>query len=72
MFECHNFQERKGLSSFKKRQNLTATPYDKGKGFVVINSDKLQQKAIDAMNNVTANTPDQTKKLQKRHKCCHK
>ena len=59
------FQEHKGLSSFMKRENVTATPHDKGKGLVVINSDKLQQKAIEAMDNVTANTPDKTKELQK-------
>ena len=59
------YAQRKGLSTFKKRQDITATPFDKGKGFVVIETNKLQEKAVSAMDNVTTDLPDKTKHLQK-------
>ena len=59
------FAQRKGLATFKKRQNISAAPFGKGKGFVLIETDKLKQKTLPAMDNVAANVPDQTKDLQK-------
>lgn len=40
-------------------------PYDKGKGFVVLDEADLKKKAYDSMENVTLNQKDGTKKLEK-------
>ena len=37
------YSQRKGLQTFKKRENVTAAPYDKGKGFAVEKIDNYKQ-----------------------------
>ena len=59
------YSQRKGLKTFKQRDNVSAAPFDKGKGFAVEKTEKYKEKTIAAMDNVTPNVPDKTKELQK-------
>ena len=61
--------QKKGLLFLKKHEKLTVAPYDKGQGFVVIEKQKLVDKAEAEFQNVEMDTPDTTDTLERKIQC---
>ena len=53
--------QKKGLAYLKKKRDIAITPFDKGQGFVSIEREKLVEKAEKEFQNVSMDTPDNTK-----------
>jgi hypothetical protein len=49
----------------EQKEGTSIAPFDKGKGFVVLNTEDLKQKAFQDMTNVSFDKKDGTKKLEK-------
>ena len=58
--------QKRGLSFFKKNKQIAVTPFDKGQGFVVIEREKLVEKAEKEFQNVKMDTPDTTEALERK------
>jgi hypothetical protein len=59
------FRQRRALNDLKKEKGISIAPYDKGKGFVVLNKEDLERKAFAEMDKVKFDQKDGTKKLEK-------
>jgi hypothetical protein len=57
--------QRQGLKSLQQKKGTSIAPYDKGKGFVVLDTETLKGKAFKEMENVSFDKKDGTKKLEK-------
>ena len=68
--------QRKGLSYLKGRKDLSITPFDKGQGFVTIETPKLIEKAEAEFKNTALDTPNKTTayegKIQRKLRQLHK
>jgi hypothetical protein len=60
-----SFRRRQALYKLTKKKNISVAPFDKGKGFVVLDTEDLKNKAYKEMDNVTFNGKDITKKLER-------
>jgi DNA-binding TFAR19-related protein (PDSD5 family) len=58
-------RQRYALNNLRKKEGTSIAPFDKGKGFVVLNTEDLKQKAFQEMTNVSFNKRDGTRKLEK-------
>ena len=58
--------QRRALTELRKDKEIAITPFDKGQGFVVIEKEKLVEKAEKEIQNVTLDTPDTTSSLERK------
>ena len=53
-------QQKRGLNFLKKSKDISVTPFDKGQGFVTLETSKMIQKAEAEFKNTSLDTPNET------------